>query len=75
MLPTSVFGNDLFVFDYAKDDELIYLNAALTAEAAIAIAINNSEFSFLKYITSHLQTQLIYFTKNKFSQIPAMSGY
>lgn len=47
MLPTSVFGNDLFVFDYAKDDELIYLNAALTAEAAIAIAINNSEFSFL----------------------------
>ncbi len=36
------------IFDYMKNEDLVVLNAALTAEAALGIAINNSDISILK---------------------------
>lgn len=43
-LPKNIFNNN-FVFDYSDNENLVYFNAFLTAEAAISIAINNSKKS------------------------------
>ena len=43
-LPEELFKNN-FVYDYGKNENLIYYNAFLTAEAAISIAISNSKKS------------------------------
>ncbi len=52
---TKIFGGVLpqdffktyYVYDYAKNENLLYINAAITAESAISIAIENSKISLI----------------------------
>lgn len=46
-LPKDLLPNNI-VYDYAKNENLTYYNAFLTAEAAIGIAINNSKKSLFE---------------------------
>ena len=42
------FGSDAFIYDYNNNEALTIFNAALTAEAAISLAISNSDNSIFK---------------------------